>query len=105
MSKVTLTILCTVIGLIILGMVLEVPALSNGVGAFIVIALVYSFVVAKREAGLMAYALRHQNSVENETRFKQEVIVPEWLQVPESEMPTSPRATQTTSAAPQSSPQ
>ena len=79
MSKISLTILCTVIGAIIVGMYLEVPALSNGVGAFIVIALVYSFVVAKREAGLMSYALDNRHE-QTETRFRADLIVPEGLQ-------------------------
>ena len=104
-SKVTLTILCTVIGLIILGMYFEVRALSGGVGAFIVIALVYSFVVAKREAGLMAYALKEQHGAGDETRFKEEVIVPAWLQSSDSGVPSSPRAKQTTPEELQPSPE
>jgi hypothetical protein len=79
MSKISLAILCTVIGAIIVGMYLEVEALSGGVGAFIVIALVYSFVVAKREAALMSHVMDQQKQTRPETRFREDVIVPEWL--------------------------
>lgn len=79
MSKTSLTLLCIVIVGIITGMVLEVKALSGGVGAFIVIALVYSFVVAKREAALMAYVLEEQRRAAREVRYSEDVIVPEYL--------------------------
>ena len=91
MSKTSLTILCVVIAAIITGMILEVPALSNGTGAFLVMALIYSFVVAKREAGLIAYALEHRQQAED-VRFREEVIVPEWLQkVPGASSPVPAR--------------
>lgn len=90
MSKTTLTILCTVIGLIILGMYLEVKALSGGVGAFIVIALVYSFVVAKREAALMSYALEEKREAEREAKRTRGVVVPEWLGSEPVDVPVEP---------------
>jgi hypothetical protein len=64
---------------IITGMLLEVPYLTGGPGALIVFGLVYSFIVAKREAGLMALALE-QRSNQTDVRFREDVIVPEWLQ-------------------------
>lgn len=79
MSKISLTILFIVIGAIIVGMYLEVPYLTGGPGAFIVMALVYSFIVAKREAALLSMAL-DQNAKAEDVRFREEVIVPEWLQ-------------------------
>ena len=96
MSKITLTILCIVIAGIITGMYLEVPQLSGGVGAFIVLALVYSFVVAKREVALMALALREPSDdepVDEEQEQEQaaNVIVPEWQRRDASPVPTAPR--------------
>lgn len=88
MSKISQTILCIVIGAIIVGMYLEVPWLSNGVGALLVFGLVYSFVVAKREAGLMSLAL-NQRGEASDTRFAEEVIVPEWLQAVPAGAPTA----------------
>jgi len=89
MSKITLTILFIVIGAILVGMYLEVEYLTGGPGAFIVMALVYSFVVAKREAGLMSLALE-QRAEQNDVRFSEKVIVPEWLQAPPSDIPSEP---------------
>lgn len=79
MSKITLSVLFIVIGAIIVGMYMEVEYLTGGPGAFIVMALVYSFIVAKREAGLMSYALDNRDEP-SETRFREDPIVPEWLQ-------------------------
>ena len=79
MSKITLSVLFIVIGGIIGGMYMEVPYLTGGPGAFIVMALVYSFVVAKREAALMSLALE-QRPKTTDVRFREDVIVPEWLQ-------------------------
>jgi hypothetical protein len=89
MSRITLTVLCIVIGGIVVGMAFELPQLANGVGAFIVFALVYCFVVAKREAALMSLALEEQREEERERREaiarqhtriapRDQPIVPEW---------------------------
>lgn len=77
MSKITLSVLFIVIGAIITGMYLEVEYLTGGPGAFIVMALVYSFVVAKREAALMSLALE-QRMEQTDVRYCEDVIVPEW---------------------------
>ena len=95
MSKITLSVLCIVIAGIITGMYLEVPQLSGGVGAFIVLALVYSFVVAKREAALMALALQEPVADELEDGDEEQasnVIVPEWQRSDASPVPTAPAA-------------
>lgn len=94
MSKISLSILCIVIGAIIIGMYLELPQLSNGVGAFIVIALVYSFVVAKRDAALMALMLE-QRMEATDVRYCEDVIVPDWLKAVPSELPSAPRRRET----------
>ena len=102
MSKITLTILCIVIAGIITGMYLEVPQLSGGVGAFIVLALVYSFVVAKREVALMALALQEPDADEPEDEEEEQVsnvIVPEWQRNDTSPVPTAPRASKARLAA------
>ncbi|MEM6857292.1 MAG: hypothetical protein AAF559_05425 [Pseudomonadota bacterium] len=94
MSKITLTILCIVIAGIITGMYLEVPQLSGGVGAFIVLALVYSFVVAKREVALLALALQEPSDDEPEDEEEEpqsNVIVPEWQRHDASPVPNAPR--------------
>lgn len=90
MSKISLTILFIVIGAILTGMYLEVPYLEGAPGALLVVALVYSFVVAKREAGLMAMALE-QRMEQKDVRFREDVIVPEWLKAPDSDIPVEPR--------------
>lgn len=90
MSKISQTLLCIVIGAIVVGMYFEVPELSNGVGALLVFGLVYSFVVAKREVALMAVAL-DQKTQAADVRFAENVIVPEWLNAPDSEMPSEPQ--------------
>ncbi|MEO0591185.1 MAG: hypothetical protein AAFZ11_11575 [Pseudomonadota bacterium] len=93
MSKITLSVLCIVIAGIITGMYLEVPQLSGGVGAFIVLALVYSFVVAKREAALLALALQEPDEDEPEDEEQaSNVIVPEWQRSDASPVPTAPAA-------------
>ncbi|MEO0871976.1 MAG: hypothetical protein AAFY19_08480 [Pseudomonadota bacterium] len=104
MSKITLTILCIVIAGIITGMYLEVPQLSGGVGAFIVLALVYSFVVAKREVALLALALREPSEDEPEDELEDDsreadVIVPEWQRHDASPVPTAPRTSMARLAA------
>ena len=89
MSKITLSVLFIVIGAIITGMYFEVEYLTGGPGAFIVMGLVYSFVVAKREAALMSLAL-DQRTQENDVRFAENLIVPEWLKATRSEIPVEP---------------
>ncbi|MDY7097780.1 MAG: hypothetical protein SXU28_06550 [Pseudomonadota bacterium] len=78
MSKISVAILCIVIAGILIAMLMEVPYVTGGPGALVVIALVYSFVVARREAGLMAYALEQQREEERREKEAEAVIIPEW---------------------------
>ena len=98
MSRVSIALLYVVIAAIIVCMYFEVPYISGLPGALIVISLVYSFVVAKREAALIAFTLdeqRRQSQPKPHSRAKGEaddeegdsVIVPEWLQ----NLPSVPR--------------
>ncbi|MGB3472908.1 MAG: hypothetical protein WBA51_18985 [Erythrobacter sp.] len=54
MSRISLALLCIVVGGIIVGMIYEVPAVSGKTGAILVDGLVYSYVVAKRDAAALA---------------------------------------------------
>ncbi|MEL6237708.1 MAG: hypothetical protein AAFQ90_03845 [Pseudomonadota bacterium] len=102
MSKITLSVLCIVIAGIITDMYLEVPYLTGGPGAFIVLALVYSFVVAKREVALMALALQEPVADEPEDEDEEQesnVIVPEWQRHDVSPVPTAPRTSMARLAA------
>ncbi|MEO0464232.1 MAG: hypothetical protein AAF127_13960 [Pseudomonadota bacterium] len=62
MSKISLTLLCIVVGGIVIGMWYEVPAVSGKAGALIVDGLVYSYVVAKRDAAALAGAAIKYNN-------------------------------------------
>ena len=90
MSKISQTLLCIVIGAIVVGMYFEVPELSNGVGALLVFGLVYSFIVAEREVALMAVALDQKAKTE-EVRFAEDVIVPEWQGSTPTKPPRAPQ--------------
>lgn len=103
MSKISLTILYIVILSIIVGMYLEVPYLTGGPGAFLVIALVYSFVVAKRELALLSEALNDEGDDEPEIAQEpdDQPVIPDWLKhVPGQE---TGAVTGTTQPAPQPS--
>ena len=54
MSKVTLGILCVAIGLIIVAAYFNVLFIAGGSSVVLVVALVYSYVVAKREEDALA---------------------------------------------------
>jgi len=54
MSKISLWLLCITVGAIIVGMLYEVPAVSGKTGAILVDGLIYSYVVAKRDAAALA---------------------------------------------------
>ena len=88
MSKVSIGLLYIVILTIIVCMAYEVPYISGLPGALIVISLVYSFVVAKREAALMSFALEDQRREERRARAEEGVVIPEWLQ----SVPSAPGA-------------
>jgi hypothetical protein len=105
MSRVSIGLLYTVILGVIVGMLLEVPYISGLPGALIVFALVYSFVVAKREVALMSYALDEQRGAERQAVDAENVVVPEWQQSAGC-VPTAPatRFRQTTPEAPPPSP-
>ena len=57
MSKVSIGILFAAIALIIVATYLEVAFVAGGSGVVLVVALCYSFVVARREMALMSLAL------------------------------------------------
>ena len=105
MSKVSIGLLYVVILGIIVCMVYEVPYISGLPGALIVISLVYSFVVAKREAALMSFALEEQRREEREAAESDDVIIPEWYNNV-GQMPKAPatRFRQTTREARSPSP-
>ena len=57
MSKVSIGILFTAIALVIVATYFEVAFVAGGSGVVIVVALCYSYVVARREMALMSVAL------------------------------------------------
>lgn len=57
MSKVSLGILMAATALIVLAVYFEVSFIAGSTGVVLVVALGYSFVVARREASLMMHAI------------------------------------------------
>lgn len=57
MSRVTLAILFTAIGLVVLGTLAGLPTFSGGTGVLIVAGLVYAFHVAQREVLLLTRSM------------------------------------------------
>ena len=60
MSNIKLVALFLAIALVILAVIFEVPFVSGGGGVIFVVALVYSYTVAKREAELLLYAVNNR---------------------------------------------
>jgi len=79
MSRLSIALLYTVICGIIVGMWFEVPYVSGNTGALIVIALVYAFVVAKREVALIMHAIEQQGREEVDQEPSDQPVIPEWL--------------------------
>lgn len=61
-SNTTIALLFTAIALIIIGVILEIPSVGNGSGIIYVVALVYAYTVAKREAALLSYAVKNRDA-------------------------------------------
>ena len=59
MSRITIAFLFITIALIIVSVLLDVPFLRGGSGLIFVAALVYSYIVAKREIELLSYAVKN----------------------------------------------
>lgn len=59
MSRITIAFLFITIALIIVSVLLDVPFLRGGSGMVFVAALVYSYIVAKREIELLSYAVKN----------------------------------------------
>ena len=59
MSRITIAFLFITIALIIVSVLLDVPFLRGGSGMIFVAALVYSYIVAKREIELLSYAVKN----------------------------------------------
>lgn len=57
MSKVSIGILLAAIALIIVAMFFNASFVAGGSGVVLVVGLVYSYVVAKREVQLLSYAM------------------------------------------------
>ena len=64
MSKITIAFLFITIALIIVSVLLDVPFLRGGSGMIFVAALVYSYIVAKREIELLSYAVKNADGQE-----------------------------------------
>lgn len=60
MSNISIGILFAAIGLIIVAVALDVWFVANGSGVVLVAGLVYAYIVAKREAALISYAVHEQ---------------------------------------------
>lgn len=101
MSKISIAILYIVIIAIIIGMYLEVPYLTGGPGAFLVIALVYSFVVAKRELALLSEAMHEEEEPDIVDERDDQPVIPDWLKEVPGQQPSA--VTGTTPLAPQPS--
>lgn len=65
MSKISIAILFAAIGLITLGTYFQVPSGTSGGGLILVVALCYSFVVAKREMERLSHKLREESVERN----------------------------------------
>lgn len=79
MSKITTAILFIVIAGVTLGTAFGVPYLADGPGALIVFALVYAYIVAKRELAVMPL----ERAIEVEARGKEQdsppPVIADWL--------------------------
>ena len=64
MSRITIAFLFITIALIILSVLFEVPFLRGGSGLIFIAALVYSYIVAKREVELLSYAVKNAETKE-----------------------------------------
>ncbi|SMQ59866.1 hypothetical protein SAMN06297468_0338 [Altererythrobacter xiamenensis] len=64
MSRITIAFLFITIALIIVSVLLDVPFLRGGSGMIFVAALVYSYIVAKREIELLSYAVKNADGQE-----------------------------------------
>lgn len=62
MSKVTIGILLAAVVLIVVAVFFEVSFVAGGSGVVLVVALGYSYVVAKREVELLSYAINERES-------------------------------------------
>ncbi|MEM7780162.1 MAG: hypothetical protein AAF697_07225 [Pseudomonadota bacterium] len=60
MSKISIAILFAAIGLVTLGSYLNVPFATGVSGLILVVALIYSFIVAKREMERVAATIQEQ---------------------------------------------
>ena len=64
MSRITIAFLFTTIAFIALSVAFDVPFLRGGSGMIFVAALVYSYIVAKREIELLSYAVKNADGQE-----------------------------------------
>ena len=64
MPRTTIAFLFITIALIIVSVLLDVPFLRGGSGMIFVAALVYSYIVAKREIELLSYAVKNADGQE-----------------------------------------
>ena len=62
MSKLSLVLLMLTIAAVIVAMLLEAPFVSGGSGVIYVVALVYFYTIAKREAELLVYAVNNREA-------------------------------------------
>ena len=66
MSNLNLTLLLAAVALVLVAVLLELPIVSGGSGLVYIVALIYAYTVAKREAGLLTYAVRQRDSIPND---------------------------------------
>ena len=63
MSKVTLSVFCIAIALIVLATAFGMVPFTTGIsGALFVAGLVYAYIVAKREVTLLSYAVKNRDA-------------------------------------------
>lgn len=80
MSRISIALLFTAIGLILVATYFDIAFLGSGGGVVLVCGLIYAFVVAKRQAQLMVLVLDQQYEERPEPPVKKPAPVPLGMQ-------------------------